>query len=185
MTDPHTRDDVLDDITDTDMNPDDPQSILDQLAAEVQDAAEARQDAGLKLLVPGMKTMYIGFKYVPRTDLSGIRKKLKGRRVDEIEALASAHLIAACVDEMFFSDDGGDTYQSVAKQAGMSAPMMLDEQLRTLILKLPASNARPTAAVQTVFDLYGNDHAIIDHAAKLEVWLKDTTVNATGDVLGG
>lgn len=181
MEDPHHDDVDLEPITDEEAGEQTVRSILDQLHEEVEDLAEAQADASLKLKVPGMKSLYIGFKYVPRTELTKHRKKHKGMPLDEVEVLASAQTLATACDCFYVSLDDGDTFEPLHKAANLSAPVTFDDQLRTHVMRdKPIANA-----VQTVFDLYGNDFAICDHAEKVNAWLKDTTAKSEDTLLGG
>jgi hypothetical protein len=168
-------------------------SILDRLRARREEVKEQRI---LDLAIPGYEDELMArYKPVPFKVFEDDEKKRKKSRGKDPALLSAAiDQIMACCEMILVKDPGnpacvldndGDVteYRPIDVEAAeMGAPVKWEQRFADLI-NIPQDETRGIAKL-VVLRTFCNDAALIYHASRLGIWLRDTTKEVDDDLLG-
>jgi hypothetical protein len=149
-------------------------SILEQLAAARQDAAD-NQTVDIDL--PGYNGALVArYGLIDQTDLAKIAKRVRKqykKQEQQVLAMSCDILITACEGLMYRNDEG--ELDTISKDGET-----LNYHNAGSFLKFEATSARDS--VIQVFA--GNEIAVIDQQVRLSRWMRNTGVDVQSDLLG-
>jgi hypothetical protein len=162
-----------------------PNSLLDQLAAKRRDVSENRE---VLIPVPGYEApplLLIKYRLLEGTDIDRIGRNMRqdrsGRWDKQLNAMFG--LMTMAVLGVFVDVDGGGTTQPLTIN-GVPVTQFSTELAQGLgyATELPES---PTSA-NVIFGLFGNNElAIAEHCARLNRWMSNTSADVNETLLGG
>jgi hypothetical protein len=168
------EDDDEEDLIAVPPNPDDAQSLLDQIKEQREDLKSGEHR--LELDVPGYNGMLV-VRYKPvrwdvieqltkkvRKDKSGVSKNV----------LASTDTIIEACEEVLLRVNG----ELTSIPTGQGGPVQFDSRLASA-LSFEAETAR-----QVVAGVFPNEMGVIDHNVRYSRWLRDVTKEVDDDLLG-
>jgi hypothetical protein len=179
-------DDRIDALTSPDHDQMD--SFLDTLRDEAHDSVRDRTIC-LPIAKHSRSRLHVEFRYRPLEEIAAPKGEYRGMPDAQVAVLASADTLVKLHTQLVVKQSDG-SYRPLGdlvrespggRELDLKGDRIgFDDQLRLVLGWKPIANAR-----QTVFDLYDNEHEIMDVAEKLSRWLKDTTLDGESVLLGG